>query len=307
MPPKKKNPELTTFLKDLATLFAVKKNKKVAELVLQEYPFDQELLSLSELYCHSRIGYLELGGRYSAKVCSVPRSLSSHDLFTDNIEYSPLLSEFAWFQAHYQETAEPENAMKAMMSFNGISVFHEQNHRILWRLLPPAPTEQRDLGRYLNFAESLVVTLDLALADQVGKKLSPLFEKFKTTYRTGGQDTWHTKSKKEYRKYLLSMMYASYLNLELINPEDIPKAVNYLFPGQAKLNKDAIKRALDISEVFTQNTNQLWQSRYWKKAQASLELFHQNSIEDALYLPEDPLDFEEEFHIANHVFDQFAL
>ncbi|MNL44820.1 hypothetical protein D3C87_1674200 [compost metagenome] len=73
------------------------------------------------------------------------------------------------------------------------------------------------------------------------------------------------------------------------------------------MNKDAVKRALDISEVFTQNTNQVWQSRYWKKAQASLEFFHQGSLEDPLYLPEDPLDFEEEFHIASHVFDQFGL
>ena len=65
------------------------------------------------------------------------------------------------------------------------SLFHEQNHRILWKLLPPAPVEKNALRRYLNFAESLVITLDMALGDELGAKLAPLFYLTGVTYDPG--------------------------------------------------------------------------------------------------------------------------
>lgn len=303
----KANSELTHFLGDIQTLFKIPVTKRYSKLVLTEYPFDEQLLSLSRLYRQSRKHYLAVGGSFAPRVCSTMRSLSAHDLFKDQIDYSPLLSEVLWFKDHAQEVYDPEVLMDAFMAYNQISLFHEQNHRVLWKLLPPAPKEQKDFCRYLNFAESLVITLDLALGDEIGKSLSPRFERLKAIYQPGGEDKWFKKSSKEYRQYLLTLLYTTYLVLELTHPEDIPKAVHYVFPKQTAMNKDAIKRGMDLSELFTLNTNRQWQQRFWKQAQESLARLHRKNPEDVLYLPEDPLDFEEEFVIANRVLDHYGL
>lgn len=301
------NKALQRFLTDTKALFKVPVHKRYKHLILEDYPFDAQLLSISRLYRESRKHYLAQGGTFSPRVCSTMRSLSSHDLFTDEIEFTPLQSEIQWFANHYHEVADPTSVMNAITCFNQISLFHEQNHRILWHLLPPAPDEQHDVRRYLNFAESLVVTLDLALGDEVGPELSATFERFKILYRPSGRGKWFEKPKKEYRQYLQVLFYATYLNLELIEPEDILKAVNYIFDNSKTMNKAAVQRGLELSELFTLNTNRQWQQRYWKAAQLKLEAFHAGSVEDTLYLPEDPLDFEEEFVIANRVFDFFGL
>lgn len=295
------------FVKDLKDLSALPSSKKYAKILVNEYPFDAQLLEASPLYRHSRQAYLKLGGEYSAKLCSTMRSLSAQDLFKDHIEYSPTASEMMWFKDHSHDVADPVEAINSLMRFNEISLFHEQNHRVVWRLLPPPPKEQRDLCRYLNFAESLVVTLDLALGDQLGKKNSPIFESMKVIYRTGGEDTWLKKSKEEYRRYLLALLCSTYLLLEMINPEDILKAVDYIFPGQKKMNKDAVQRGLDLNELFTRVTNPQWQDRYWKSALEKLLKMHKGSKFEPLYLAEDALDLEGEFEIAEQVFDFYGI
>lgn len=293
--------------KDLNTLFAVPFSKKHAKNFLPEYPFDAQLLTLSSLYRHSRKSYLQLGGTFAARVCSTMRSLSAQDLFADHIDYSPIFSELTWFKDHSHEVADPEGMLKALSSFSEISLYHEQNHRILWRLLPPAPAEEADFCRYLDFAESLVVTLDLALGDELGKVLSPLFEKIKVIYRPGGEHKWSSQSRAEYRKYLHGLLFTTYLTLRLTEPADIPAAVDYVVDAPKKMNKEASRRGQELSELFTFNTNQQWQRLFWRKAQQSLAKIHHKSAEDAFYVSEDPLDFEEEFLIANRVFDFFGL
>ncbi len=228
----KNSVELRLFLKDTEQLFAVPTARKYENLVLPEYPFDAQLLSLSELYRRSRKFYAKMGGQFSPKLCSVPRSLSSQDLFGAYVEYSPLLSEWIWFLRQHHEIANPGQAAEALQSYNGISLYHEQNHRIVWESLPPAPGEKIELCRYLNFAESLVITLDLALADQIGKKLSPAFERRKAIYRTGGEDSWSQKSKSEYRTYLCAIFCATYFLLEMYHPDDIPQGLEQLFPNR---------------------------------------------------------------------------
>jgi hypothetical protein len=299
--------EVKNFLKDVELLCALPNSRKYGKLFLEEYPFDKQLLNVSRLYRESRKLYLSLGGTYVQRVSSTMRSLSAQDLFKDEIDFTPSFSELLWFKDHVHEVADPEAEIEALSRFNEISLFHEQNHRVLWRLLPPAPTEERDLCRYLNFAESLVVTLDLALGDELGGKLSPVFERLKVIYRSGGEDNWLEESKEVYRNYLLSLLCSTYYLLELINPEDILKAVDYVFPGQKKMNKQAFLRALDLSELFTRITNPQWQERYWQQAQKKLEKMHIKSQEQPLYLPEDPLDLEEEFVIARRVFDYYGL
>ena len=298
---------LASFLTDARKLTAVRRERRYAKLELYEYPFDLQLLSLSSIYRESRAQYIELGGKYSPRISSTMRSLSAQDLFADEIDYTPSATELKWFVANVDDVYDPSDEVTALERFNTISVFHEQNHRILWRMLPPAPKEERDLSRYLNFAEALVVMLDLALADQIGPKLSPPFERMKVIYREGRVSKKWSQSKKVYREYLLATLCATYFILELINPEDILKAVDYVLPGQKPMNREAVARAFDISELFTRITNPQWQERYWKIARGKLAKRHKNSSASPLYLPEDPLDLEEEFVIGRQVLDQFGL
>lgn len=299
--------QVKNFVKDVEALCALPVSKKYSELVLEEYPFDAQLLHASRLYRESRKLYLSLGGVYSTRVCSTMRALSAQDLFKDEIDYTPSLSELLWFKDRHHEVSDPDQEIEALVRFNEISLFHEQNHRVIWRLLPPAPKEERDFCRYLNFAESLVVTLDLALGDELGAKLSPVFDRMKVTYRPGGEDAWSKKPKSEYRKYLTALLTTTYYALELINNEDVLKAVDYVLPGQKKMNKDAVHRGLELSEFFTRITNPQWQERYWKEAQTKLKKINGKSEEAPLYMAEDPLDLEGEFFFADRVFDYYGL
>lgn len=303
----KSGTQVNSFLKDLRLLCSVPTSKKHRHLLLEEYPFDNQLLCLSRMYRESRKLYLSLGGAFNASLCSTMRSLSAQDLFKDEISYTPSATEFLWFKDHQEDVADPAEEMESLIRYSGISLYHEQNHRVVWRVLPPAPSEERDLCRYLNFAESLVVVLDLALGDELGRKLSPVFERLKVIYRPGGENKWHGESKKVYRQYLLALLCTTYYALELINYDDILKAVDYVLPGQKALNKQAVRRGLELSEHFTRITNPLWQERHWKVAQKKLGKMHEGSNEAALYLPEDPLELEAEFFFAHRLFDLYGL
>lgn len=294
---------LALFLKDNRLLSSVPADRRYAKLELFEYPYDLQLLSLSPLYRESRKQYLALGGRLSPRVSSTMRSLSAQDLFADEIDYTPAATEIDWFLNNVDDVYDPADELFAIERFNTISVFHEQNHRILWRFLPPAPKEERDLIRYLNLAEALVVMLDLALAEQVGPKLSPAFERMKVIYRTSGKKS--ETNPKALREQLIAMFCSTYFLLEMMNPEDILKAVDFVLPGQKALNRKAVGRALDLNEMFTRVTNPQWQERQWKIAREKLTKLQKTSYENPLYLPEDPLDLEEEIVIARAVLDHF--
>jgi hypothetical protein len=299
--------DVTNYIKDLETLFSLPTSKKYQPLCVEQFPFDAQLLNLSRLYRESRKHYLGQGGRFLPKVSSVIRSLSAQDLFKDEIEYTPSLSEMKWFKDHFNEVHDPSAQVKALRQFSENSLFHEQNHRVIWRLLPPAPKERGAFRRYLNFAESLVVTLDLAMSDEIGKKLSPVFESMHVIYRPAGNDTWHSKSKKIYRNYLLALLCTTYYALELIEPKDILKAVDYIFPGQKLMNKQAVKRGLELSKLFILNTNPQWQNLYWQDAQAKLAKLHQARTDEAFNIAEDPLDLNIEFAMARSIFDFYGL
>lgn len=299
--------DVEIFLKDIQTLKALPTSSRHESLLLKEYPFDGQLLKASSLYRRSRELYLSLGGIYNQRLCSTMRALSAQDLFKDEIDFTPSYAELLWFQEHFQDVSQPEAQMKNLMSYNEISLYHEQNHRILWRLLPPAPQTEKDVCRYLNFAESLVVTLDLALGDQLGRALSPVFERLKVIYRSGGNHKEAFTGKQAYRQYLMALLCTTYFALETLHNDDILKAVNYVLPGQAKVNAKAVRRGLELSELFSRVTNPEWQSRHWKASAQKLRRMHEGSELDPLYLPEDPLDLEEELVIARNVFDFFGL
>lgn len=299
--------EVRNFLKNANTLFAIPAPLKYPKLVVNELPFDLQLLNTSSLYRKSRQLYLKLGGKFSSRICSTMRGLSSQDLFKDDIDYSPALSELLWFRDYGHNVSDAIEQIAALIRFTEISIFHEQNHRVIWRLLPPIPESQYEIFRYFNFAESLVVTLDMALGDQLGRKLSAIFERMKIIYHPGGEDGYAAKSKAEYRKYLLAILTTTYYALETLHNDDIPKAVDYVLPGQKQINRVAVKRALQLSELFTRVTNPQWQNIYWKIGQKKLRRLQKNSKEASLCLPKDPLDLENEFLIADRIFEYFGL
>lgn len=299
--------EVRNFLKNANTLFAIPAPLKYPKLVVNELPFDLQLLNTSSLYRKSRQLYLKLGGKFSSRICSTMRGLSSQDLFKDDIDYSPALSELLWFRDYGHNVSDAIEQIAALIRFTEISIFHEQNHRVIWRLLPPIPESQYEIFRYFNFAESLVVTLDMALGDQLGRKLSAIFERMKIIYHPGGEDGYAAKSKAEYRKYLLVILTTTYYALETLHNDDIPKAVDYVLPGQKQINRVAVKRALQLSELFTRVTNPQWQNIYWKIGQKKLRRLQKNSKEASLCLPKDPLDLENEFLIADRIFEYFGL
>ncbi len=303
----KEKSEVKSFLVDAKAVFALPVDQKYSKLVVNELPFDFQLLSLSSLYRRSRNLYLELGGTFLPRMCSTMRGLSAQDLFKDEIDYSPALSELLWFQEFGHQVSDAHDEITALLRFTEISIFHEQNHRVIWRLLPHVPHEPNEIYRYFNFAESLVVTLDLAFSDQLGRNLSNAFERMKMIYRPGGEDGYHKKSKSEYRKYLLALLTTTYYALETLHNDDILAAINYVLPGQKTINKVAVKRGLQLSELFTRVTNPQWQSIYWKMGYQKLKKLQVKSKKEVLLLPKDPLDLESEFQIALKVFDHFGL
>lgn len=294
------------YVQDIQSLSKIPINPEHESLAVVEYPFDRQLLSLSPLYRLSRKKYFELGGKFKPSLCSTLRALSAQDLFKDEIAYSPSESEILWFKDYHEDTSSPELEIEALTLFNGFALFHEQNHRILWRRLPPPALGQEEVYRYLNFAESLVVALDLALGDELGE-ISKTFERMKVIYRPGLKNQWKDKSSETYRQYLLALTAATYYALELVNYEDILDVMNAVLPGQKEINEDALPRALDLSELFSRITNPLWQEKYWQNAEEKLKVLHRDSKLKPLFLPEDPWDLGSELQIASQVFDDYGL
>jgi hypothetical protein len=299
--------EVKTFMKDVKAFSVQPISAEHTKLFLKEYPFDPQLITLSPLYRRSRQLYLKQGGKFAPSVCSTMRSLSTHDLFKNEIEYSPMHSEIMWLAENARHLPSAAEEIKAVKHFHDISIFHEQNHRILWKQLPPAPTDQDHLRRYLNFAESLVVALDLALADQVEAGLSKIGERLSLFYRPAGAKNLKTLSKKEYRQYLFSAFYGTYLCLERIHDDDVLRAANYVRPENKKINRAAVRRALELNKDFTEVTNPQWQQLYGANAARELGVIHKNSKRPVLFLPEDPLDLDQEFTIVKKVFDLFEV
>lgn len=303
----KKNNPVKAFVSDVKTILQLPVNKQVSRLVVDEYPFDAQMLSLSPLYFKSRKAYLKLGGKFKPSVCSTMRSLSTQDLFKNEIHYSPLHSEMVWLYENASHFTDTADQVSAVQHFHAISIFHEQNHRLVWQLMPKAPTDKINLRRYLNFSESLVVMLDLALADQINPKVSKALENMSLLYRPAGSSKLHKLSTADYRQYLRAAFATTYYTLERIQSEDILKAVNYVLPENKKLNKQAVRRGLELNQDFTEVTNPGWQEIYWQSAAVKLKAIHKKSKAAVLVLPEDPLDLDSEFNIVEKVLNYFEV
>lgn len=268
---------------------------------LPEQPFDRHLLALSPLYRRSRERYRALGGRFRPALVSSPRTLSSPILLEPLIEYSPIESELVW-AATDPAQAKDLSHLLGLRSYSS-SLFHEQSHRILWRMLPPPSTSRDGLRRYLNFVESLVVTLDMALGDELGPARAAIFYLGGQIYDPGTR-VREGLSPREYRNYLQAALHATYLNLELYDPKGIPEAIFALFPHLSeKLVARATQRSLNLDRGFVTRTNPLWQSRHRAAVVRTLSCLPGK----AWALPSDPLDNREQYLFAEKWFDELGV
>ena len=249
-----------------------------------EQPFDSLLLSFSPLYLGSRKLYLEHNGSFKPSLISSPRTLSSPSLLSLQIEYSPIESEYLWAATDPAQSRNEE----ALTTLRGLisNLFHEQNHRILWSFLPPPPASSAGMRRYLNFVESLVVILDMALSDELPAKMAQLCHLTGLTYDPGTEVKRELKNKRKYRNYLHAALYGTYMNLEFYEHPDIQKAIHALFPTLEKTGERAAQRSVRLDQEFVQKTNPFWQKRYQKKVFETLS----RTGAEPLELGEHPLD-----------------
>ena len=66
--------KIKSLIQDIKAVCDVPVQKLHQKLVLEEYPFDHQLLSLSSIYRKSRQSYLKLGGKFQPRVCSTMRA-----------------------------------------------------------------------------------------------------------------------------------------------------------------------------------------------------------------------------------------
>ncbi len=272
-------------------LLANHQPSQVNPQTLPQHPFDTHLCALSSLYRKSRNLFIQNGGGYLPTLNTSPRTLSSLSLLDPIIEYSPVEREYIWAATN---AIERKNTNQLTYTRGLISnLFHEQNHRILWNLLPNAPLKKASVRRYLNFAESLVVTLDMALSDQLGPTLSSIFHLCGLIYDRGADtnplELIHSTSegknlRRLYRNYLHACVYSTYLYLELYEPAEIIKATQSQFNTSIEWGTLAAHRSIRLDSEFVQKTNPFWQMKNWKKAAEQL----QSKSEAALELPDEP-------------------
>jgi len=280
-------------------------------------PLDQLLLLKSPLYRTSRSHFLKAGGSLEPALLSSPRSLASGTLTSLRIEYTPSESELFWTASDPTESKTRPERLLELRTWT-TSVFHEQNHRTLWKFLPPAPSQASALSRYLHFAESLVVSLDMALADHLGPKLAQalyqvgaIYDPGTETLKTGPQPP--EDRARAYRNYLQAAAYATYLNLELFHPDEIPGIVSTLYPkelyrerNQKNWSLRAAARALRLDRQFVENTNPVWQRKHLRALPKAFAQIQSRRLKP-LVLPEHPLDHALHTFWMDRVFTHFGL
>jgi hypothetical protein len=278
--------------------------KKAAKLRVFEQPFDAHLLALSPLYRHAREAFFKSGGTFRSAMVSSPRSLSSPTLLDTAVDYSPVESEYIWSATDPKE----KRNLNHLFAVRGYvtSLFHEQNHRTLWSMLPPAPPAPYDevgIRRYLNLAESFIIAMDMALGDELGPQLANLFYVTGATYDPGTPIRGELRSRRAYRNYLQATAYATYLNLELYEPEDITHAISALFPMLGAFGGRAARRASNLDRAFVWKTNPSWQKKHGSQVMKA----RSRKGQTGLTLPERPLDNREHYLLGERWFAAFGL
>lgn len=278
-----------------------KKNPLKSTLILEQQPFDAELLSCSPLFRRSREWFLEEGGRFVPSLLSSPRSLTSASLLEPRIEYSPIESEMIW--AATDEIESRTFARLLELRTFSTSLFHEQNHRVLWGFLPAPPRKREGLRKYLNFVESLVITLDMALADQLSSNLARVFYLAGVIYDPGTLVFSEVTSPRVYRNYLHAALHATYLNLEGYEADGIVKVTQALFPNLGPLAARAAERSGNLDRAFIEETNAIWQMKHERVIFKKLC----TAKKSVLNLPDSPMDNRQQYLLAEKFFEMMGL
>jgi hypothetical protein len=296
----------SAILRDGIATLSKHRPKKFPKQTLIEQPFDSLLLQLSPLFRLSRKTYLAQGGTFSPTLLSSARSLSSASLLDQRIQYSPIERELIWAATDPIESKNLKLPRVYETRAYSTSVFHEQSHRILWHLLPPPPPLKKksgDVFRYLNFVESLVISLDMALGDELGVDLSRILYLSGVIYDPGTHLRRERIARRNYRNYLHACLYATYLTLQLYEPDEIQQIVTQLYPFNSLLTKRAIERASRLDQAFVRITNLDWQEK--NEATVVKRLTRKNSA--PLELPRDPLDNRLAYIWAEKWFEKMGI
>ena len=282
-----------------------KSRVKKHPLSLPGQPFDSQLLTLSPLFLKSRKIYLKQKGKFEPALLTSPRSLSSAALLGEKIQYSPIEDELIWTATDPIEKKSPRRLEKHLLELitYSTSLFHEQNHRIIWKLLPPPPSSPAGLRRYLNFAESLVVTLDMALGDELGPKLARGFYLSGVTYDPGTTVRKELKESRSYRNYLQAALHSTYLHLELYNSDNIRQGIEKMFSGLGTYATRANQRSSNLDTLFINLTNPDWQRRNQQTVRRELA----RGREAPLLLSDDPGENWTQYLIAEKLFSLFRI
>ncbi len=255
-------------------------------------PFDRELLAWSKLFARSRALYLGLGGRFESALVSSPRTLSSDILLEPRIEYSPIERELLWSVTDPNQSRDPSHFLTVRTYC--ASLFHEQNHRILWSHMPAPAPGRESVRRYLHLAEALVIASDMALADEIGPERAETLYHCGPIYSRGtdlGEKLRARKlTRRDYRNYLHVAAYVTYLLLEGLEYKEIKAALPKLYPAlDAKLRDRALDRAGNLDPSFIEVTNPSWQEKHAHRVGPALTRSKPAGA-PRLELPEDPAD-----------------
>lgn len=240
-----------------------------------------------------------------------PRSLSSAILLENRIQYSPTEDELLWQATDPAERTNDE-ALLRLVGYS-TSLFHEQSHRILWRILPPpADRKPGGLSRYLNLVEAIVVGLDMALGDELGPKLSALGYLTGTLYDPGSYADFE--NARERRNYLQVAIRATYLALEFHEKKDVQRALRGWAPHwmpslRGEAFDHAINRALRLDTAFIRVTNPLWQDKHLAAFGRFISTRHRKGGKKSptIDLSRDPAEWVGPYLAIERVFDALSL
>jgi hypothetical protein len=265
--------------------------------------FDSYFLRESSLFRRSRALFRKQKGVFEPRLVTSPRSLSSTILLENRIQYSPTEDELLWHATDPGESANDEGLLR-LVGYS-TSLFHEQSHRILWQILPrPKDASPAGIRRYLNFVESLVIGLDMALGDELGPKRAAFGYLSGTLYDPGSYASFSTK--RERRNYLQVAIRATYLALEEYNAKRIRKALPLWMPECPPEAADhAAARALRLDESFIYVTNPAWQEK--NLARVAKFLSRKGGKSARIAISEDEKNWIEPYLAVERVFTHFGL
>jgi hypothetical protein len=265
--------------------------------------FDSYFLRESRLFRRSRELYRKQKGEFEARLVTSPRSLSSTILLENRIQYSPTEDELVWHATNPGEKTNDEGLLR-LVGYS-TSLFHEQSHRILWNLLPrPKDRSVDGVRRYLNFVESVVIGVDMALGDELGPKKAAFGYLSGTLYDPGSYADFDTK--RERRNYLQVAIRATFLALEGFNSKRVRKALPLWMPECPPEAADhAVARALRLDESFIYVTNPEWQEK--NLARVGKFLGVKKGGGPRMIISEDSENWIEPYLAVECVFDHFGL